>query len=100
MVNHVRCRPGERKAMVVAMVDGTINTDWCLLWNKAHADWMAHEVCKLAYGPKPTISHEVAHSCNNGSCINRHHIRWATREGNMADRKKSRNFKTLTINFK
>jgi hypothetical protein len=44
-------------------------------------------VCELFRGPRPTLLHEAAHSCGNGhkSCVNPHHLRWATRTETMAN---------------
>lgn len=45
--------------------------------------------CEQVYGPKPTPSHEVAHSCGNGGrmCCNPRHLRWATRSENHQDKR-------------
>lgn len=49
----------------------------------------AHQyICDLAHGPRPSPRHEVAHSCGKGHelCVNPHHLRWATRRDNHADK--------------
>ena len=49
----------------------------------------AHRVvCERVRGAAPSSKHEAAHSCGRGrfGCINPHHLRWATRRENMADR--------------
>jgi hypothetical protein len=45
-------------------------------------------VCEQVNGPPPSSKHEVAHSCGRGheGCVNRRHLRWATRKENHADR--------------
>lgn len=76
--------------------------DRCLLWPFAiyqddYAWWAggrrrapkryAHRiVCELAHGPVPSSQHQVAHSCGNKGCVNPHHLRWATRVENEADK--------------
>lgn len=48
----------------------------------------AHDhMCHISHGPKPTPSHEVAHSCGNGriGCVHPKHVRWSTHVDNMAD---------------
>lgn len=43
-------------------------------------------VCEAEHGPPPSPEHETAHSCGNRCCVNRWHLRWATREENAADK--------------
>jgi hypothetical protein len=43
-------------------------------------------MCEMAHGPKPSPDLEVAHKCGNRPCINKRHVRWATRVENAADR--------------
>lgn len=45
-------------------------------------------MCLFAHGEPPTPKHECAHNCGNGhlGCMNPHHLRWATRAENMADK--------------
>lgn len=51
-------------------------------------DRCAHNlICELEHGPRPTDQHETAHSCGNGGCLNRRHVRWATHQENEADKK-------------
>ncbi len=44
-------------------------------------------MCEEAHGPAPSPKHEAAHSCGNGhlACMNRRHIRWATKLENVHD---------------
>lgn len=42
-------------------------------------------VCEAAHGPRPTSTHQAAHSCGNKLCCNPKHLRWATPKENMAD---------------
>ena len=72
--------------------------DDCLLWpyakssygyghatkNLRHVD--SHvQVCEAAHGARPSVGHEVAHSCGVRLCCNPAHLRWATRRDNRAD---------------
>jgi hypothetical protein len=45
-------------------------------------------ICRTKYGDRPTVKHEVAHSCGNGhlGCINPAHLRWATHSENVSDK--------------
>lgn len=73
----------------------------CLMWpfskdgygygtvNPRGGERKAHRLmCSIVHGPPPTPKHEAAHSCGNGhlGCVSPRHLRWATREENMADR--------------
>lgn len=46
----------------------------------------ARIICQWATGSAPTINHHAAHGCGNASCVNPHHIRWATPKENNADK--------------
>lgn len=47
----------------------------------------AHVVsCEKAHGKRPHEDYEAAHSCGTRPCINEHHLRWATKPENAADR--------------
>ena len=73
-------------------------TDDCILW-----PWGTHGggygsvghgkrkgvhvlVCRNVHGEPPSSKHEVAHSCGVRRCINKRHLRWATKSENMADK--------------
>lgn len=43
-------------------------------------------VCEISNGPAPTGKEDAAHTCGNAKCVNRRHIRWATRAENIADK--------------
>ena len=48
---------------------------------------LAHRVvCLLHSGDPPTPEHHAAHNCGSHACINRHHLRWATKVENEADK--------------
>jgi hypothetical protein len=52
--------------------------------------YVHHLACEAEHGPRPSPQHEVAHSCGRGheGCVNRKHLRWATRSENQMDRVK------------
>ncbi len=79
--------------------------DWsgteCLIWPFGRDDYgygmskqngkaeRAHvTMCTYAHGPRPSDSHQAAHSCGNGKdgCVNPNHLRWATAKENGDDR--------------
>ncbi len=86
---------GKPRAFIAAALE--YEGDECLLWpfgkkqGYATVRWngksqMAHPiVCEAAHGPKPPDKTEVAHSCGKKPCINKRHLRWATRIENKAD---------------
>lgn len=41
--------------------------------------------CEREHGPKPKHLDDAAHSCHRRICINRRHVRWATRQENVDD---------------
>lgn len=93
-----RAAPGEKKRWLdtVAL---TWESDECLLFpfpfergmygNFQDAErntFRAHVyICMKAHGVPPSNAHEVAHSCGHRPCVNKRHLRWATRTENMAD---------------
>lgn len=71
-------------------------TDECIIW-----PWRIHHgyayfrtksaarlVCLIAYGPAPEGMNDSAHSCGNRACVNKRHLRWDSRKGNLADKLK------------
>jgi len=69
--------------------------DACLLWPFAISKKSGYPIagkrkghvvmCEAAHGDAPHGKPQVAHSCDNRSCVNPHHIRWATHRENMDD---------------
>lgn len=81
----------------------THDGDECLLWpfsrdtfGYAQLYWdgrvrRVHSIlCAIKNGARPSPKHEAAHNCGKGhlGCVNQHHLRWDTRLGNQADRKR------------
>lgn len=76
----------------------TVRSNQCLIWpfsldgpgygqmivggRKVRA---SRYVCERAHGKCPT-GKECAHSCGVRVCVNKRHLRWATRSENMADK--------------
>jgi hypothetical protein len=90
-----------RNPAIDAFIEKAINyeDDKCLLWpfsldDKGYArvgsKYISRIVCAKVYGLPPTPEHEAAHSkkCISTACINRRHLRWATRLQNMADNRR------------
>jgi hypothetical protein len=47
---------------------------------------LAHRVsCELHHGPAPSPRHVAMHACDNPSCVNPHHLAWATASENALD---------------
>lgn len=57
---------------------------WDLLEEKMRS--VHRFVCEKEHGPPLGERDQAAHSCGNPSCVNRKHIRWATRSENMIDK--------------
>ena len=48
---------------------------------------LAHRyVCSVVHGRPPSPNLDAAHSCGNKLCMNKRHLRWATRAENEADK--------------
>lgn len=71
--------------------------DGCLVWphhrNKDGyarlGEGLVHRMaCEEVNGPPPSSGYDAAHSCGNGrgGCVNKRHVRWATRLENEADK--------------
>ena len=58
------------------------------IWRDGKVRIVSRVVCEIIHGPPPTPKHEAAHSCGKGhiGCVTKRHLRWATKEGNQADR--------------
>ncbi|SED41874.1 HNH endonuclease [Rhizobiales bacterium GAS191] len=83
-----------RNPAITAFIEKALNYegDECLIWPFGSSRGYAEIICERVHGPcpPPTSKHEwfeVAHSCGNGhlGCVNRNHLRWATRRENMQD---------------
>ena len=96
-----RPSPGEGPRFYQDVVLPYADKDSCLAWpfgrtskgyGKIWVDGKTHLVSRLAcahaHGEAPTLTHEAAHSCGKGheGCVNPHHLRWATRTENFADK--------------
>lgn len=75
--------------------------DDCLIWPYAksadgygvmnggsRSNLVSRLMCEEEHGPAPDPSMDASHSCGNGhlGCVNRKHLSWKTRAGNMADK--------------
>jgi hypothetical protein len=58
------------------------------VWDGRRVVIASRLICERFNGKPPTPQHDAAHSCGNGvgGCINGHHLRWATKSENQADR--------------
>lgn len=86
--------PRQHKAMPFLRDAIQATTDDCIIWPFAVGEngygacrqGTVHTIiCEWAHGAKPTPQHEAAHSCGMRTCINRRHLRWATRLENIRE---------------
>jgi hypothetical protein len=85
----------------------THDGDDCLIWpysratsgypqmrDKGKLRQVSRRVCEHENGPPPSSKHQAAHACGRGheGCVNRKHLRWATRRENQTDRIKHGNW--------
>jgi Helix-turn-helix domain of resolvase len=97
--------PGPRNSDIDAFFEKALSYegDECLLWpfslgGDGYAQWyragnkygtirVLRAICIEAHGKPPTPKHQAAHAkrCLSKACINKWHLRWATRKENMAD---------------
>lgn len=77
------------------------DVDTCLIWPfarrrggygsmRVNGQYIgAHQMmCRYTHGEPDEERTHVAHSCGNSTCVNPHHLRWATRPENEADKLK------------
>lgn len=85
-----------QRGALIAFIEKSLlsDTDECIEWPYGRARNYAyfagtsasHFVCERVHGPRPSLAHEVAHSCRNPPCINKRHLRWATHAENEKDK--------------
>lgn len=79
---------------LVAAIDDRGCVDWPFAMSHGYGvlrvdgcNWPAHRLaCELMRGPAPAPDMHAAHNCGRSSCVNPHHLRWATPTENQADR--------------
>lgn len=48
---------------------------------------LAHRyICTIFHSDAPSLFHQTAHLCGIKLCVNKHHLRWATRSENESDK--------------
>jgi len=93
-----KARDNYGKALAFIETALTQETDECIIWpftnhtngypSIGHGRHVNRVVCERAYGKPPSLKHQAAHSCGVKLCINKRHVRWATRAENEADKLK------------
>jgi hypothetical protein len=75
-----------------------METDDCIIWpfslTVGYAQFWADKrnvyghqfVCEAIHGPRPAKHFDAAHTCGVRACVNKSHLRWATRSENEADK--------------
>ena len=70
-------------------------TDDCIIWpygkdgdgyGYINGKAVHREICLKVYGNPKGDRNQAAHSCGNPPCMNKRHLRWATRSENMLDK--------------
>ena len=86
----------EAERLREAFIEQTLKaeTDDCIVWpyglqTDGYAAFrgkiVSRLVCERAYGGPIPPKIEAAHSCKSKACIDKKHLRWDTRHGNMRD---------------
>ena len=92
-----RAQNGKPLKFLLSLKDRELDNE-CIIWPfaKVYAgygtvvvdgkQYLAHRVsCRLSHG-EPEEGMHAAHSCNNPSCVNPRHLRWATPSSNNNDK--------------
>jgi len=91
-------KKGSGEAFLRATVETT--SDECIRWPYGVSDKdyglvtingkqrsASHWICTMAHGEPVAPRVHAAHSCGHPRCVNPNHIRWATHQENMSDRR-------------
>lgn len=62
------------------------NSGYVFVWHEGRRIGCHRFVCAAFHG-KPVGRFDAAHSCGNRRCVNPAHLRWATHQDNLADRR-------------
>lgn len=72
-----------------------LETDDCIIWPYGkdgdgygfmNGKAVHREICFRVHGEPVSDANQAAHYCGNCSCVNKRHLRWATRSENMLDK--------------